>query len=360
MYNIIDFFSGAGGLGFGFKKTGDFNIALATDFWDTAIETYKENNPKTKTLVADMFELESAKIKELTGLDEFDLFIGGPPCQGFSTVGKRDSSDRRNTLFKEYLRIVGDLKPKIVVMENVKGILSMDSGSVRKSIINEFNSKGYRLEYKILNTSDFGVPQERERVIFIAVRKDLDIPIIFPEPTIIDMKNKITLKDAISDLPKLDSNQHKQAYEVKPLNDYQKLMRANSTNLNNHQYGGVSDKLAKMMTYIPEGLSAWEVDIPEDYKPVSGYGNTYARLDYNKPGMTITRNFACISSSRCIHPEQNRGLSAREAARIQSFPDQYSFCGNKTDISIQIGNAVSPILAEAIADSIKKMLSEIK
>lgn len=360
MYTCIDLFSGAGGFALGFKKAG-FKILAASDIWEIASKTYIKNHKEVNYLLKDINELNGSELLELAGISrgEVDVIIGGPPCQGFSTVGKRDEEDPRNLLFKEYVRIVDEISPKCFVMENVVGIISMNGGEIYKNIFKLFENIGYKLESRVLNAVDYGVPQNRERVIFIGTR--LNAKIKYPEKTHSESDNSlkpyITLEDAIGDLPIIESQETSESYDKPEKSYYQKLMREGVLNLTHHSCGKHSDKLLKMMEYISEGSSVWESeDIPIQLKPTSGYGNTYARLDSKMPGMTITRNFNCVSSSRCIHPKSNRGLTAREAARIQSFPDKYHFVGNKSEVALQIGNAVPPILAENIAMAIKKIL----
>lgn len=360
-YNCIELFAGSGGLGTGFENAG-FNIVSANDIWKSAADTYMANHKKVNYIVEDISKINGDILLKNTkySKDEIDVIIGGPPCQGFSTLGKRFIDDPRNKLFKEYVRIVNDIKPKIFVMENVSGILSMENGKVLENIIKSFNNIGYKLEYRLLNAAEYGVPQLRERTIFIGTR--LNMSIKFPKKThsLINekgYKKALTLWDAIGDLPQSDDLEFDN-YDKGPLNSFQKKMRKNSNGLFNHKPPTHNEKAKKMMQYISMGKSAWESDMPKELKPTSGYGNTYARLNANEPGMTITRNFACISSSRCIHPYLNRGLTAREAARIQSYPDNYIFKGSKTDIHIQIGNSVPPLLGEKIAEVVKEMLDD--
>lgn len=359
-FNCIELFAGSGGLGTGFSNAG-FNIIAANDVWKVAAETYKTNHTNVKYVIKDISQLTSEELLENTGYttQDIDVIIGGPPCQGFSTIGKRFIDDPRNKLFKEYVRLVNEIKPKFFVMENVAGILSMEGGKVLKNILKSFNDIGYKLEYRLLNAAEYGVPQQRERTIFIGTRTNVEIR--YPKKTHTLTKEKglipaLTLWDAIGDLPQSDTEEITN-YTQDPFNNYQTMMRKGSISINNHKPSVHNEKAYKLMKYIPEGKSAWEVKkIPSDLKPKSGYGNTYARLNSKEPAMTITRNFSCISSSRCIHPFLNRGLTAREAARIQSYPDSYVFKGSKTDIDIQIGNSVPPILGEKIALSIKEML----
>lgn len=362
-YNCVELFAGSGGLGTGFSNAG-FNIISANDVWDPAGKTYVANHPNVKYIVKDIAQLTGDELLDGTGYkkSDVDVIIGGPPCQGFSTLGKRFIDDPRNKLFKEYVRIVNEIRPKFFVMENVSGILSMEHGKVLKNILKSFNEIGYKLEYRLLNAAEYGVPQQRERTIFIGTR--LDIKIRYPEKTHsltgeAGYKKALTLWDAIGDLPQSDTEEIK-LYTEQPKNDFQKFIRNGAAELVNHKPPVHNEKAKNMMRYIPMGKSAWDVKetMPKEYMPTSGYGNTYARLNANEPGMTITRNFACISSSRCIHPYLNRGLTAREAARIQTYPDDYIFWGSKTDIHIQIGNSVPPILAEKIGEDIKNMLDE--
>ena len=362
-YNCVELFAGSGGLGTGFFNRG-FNIISANDIWKPAGDTYIANHPNVKYIVKDISELTGDELLEETGYskNDVDVIIGGPPCQGFSTLGKRFIDDPRNKLFKEYVRLVNDIKPKFFVMENVSGILSMEGGKVLDNILKSFNEIGYRLEYKLLNAAEYGVPQQRTRTIFIGTRTDIKIR--YPQKTHTLTGEKgllpaVTLWDAIGDLPQSDDDEIKE-YTCEPKNEYQKKIRNGAKTLMNHKPSEHNEKAKKLMKYIPMGKSAWDVEaeIPKELMPTSGYGNTYARLNANEPGMTITRNFACISSSRCIHPYLNRGLTAREAARIQSYPDNYIFKGSKSDIHLQIGNSVPPILAEKIADTIYEMLDE--
>lgn len=362
-YNCVELFAGSGGLGTGFINAG-FNIISANDIWEPAGKTYVANHPNVKYIVKDIAQLTGDELLEGTGYskNDVDVIIGGPPCQGFSTLGKRFIDDPRNKLFKEYVRIVNEIKPKFFVMENVSGILSMEDGKVLKNILKSFNDIGYKLKFKLLNAAEYGVPQQRERTIFIGTRTNIDIK--YPEKTHSLTNNKslkkaLTLWDAIGDLPQSDEEEITN-YTCEPTNEYQKKIRNGATKILNHKPTTHNTKAKNMMKYIPMGKSVWDVkdSIPKEYIPTSGYGNTYARLNANEPGMTITRNFSCISSSRCIHPYLNRGLTAREAARVQSYPDDYKFLGSKTDIHIQIGNSVPPLLGEVIGKTIKEMLDE--
>ncbi|HZK44123.1 MAG TPA: DNA cytosine methyltransferase [Syntrophomonadaceae bacterium] len=366
VFTAVDLFAGAGGFSLGFSKLG-FEVLLANDNWKAAAKTYKANHPETEFIFKDIEDLEVKEILDKTSKSrgEIDLIIGGPPCQGFSTVGKRFIDDPRNRLFKEYVRIVEGVYPKVFVMENVVGLTNMQKGKVLEQILSQFQSLGYKVQFKILNALDYGVPQIRERVVLIGTRYDIGIE--FPEPIIGESnlfsktQSRLTVMDAISDLPPVQAGETVEEYTIAPLNEYQEARRKDCEKITLHSAVSHNSKLLEMMDYIPDGGSIWNVeDLPEHLRPTSGYKNTYSRLDSREPGMTITRNFSCVSSSRCIHPLQNRGLTAREAARIQSFDDDYVFLGNKSDISLQIGNAVPPLLSEKIAESVQKMLEVIE
>lgn len=359
----MNYLQALAGLGTGFSKAG-FNIVSANDVWEPAARTYMANHPNTKFIIKDIAQINGNTLLDGTGYkkEDIDVIIGGPPCQGFSTLGKRFIDDPRNKLFKEYVRIVNDIKPKFFVMENVAGILSMQDGKVLENILSSFKEIGYVVEKRLLNAAEYGVPQTRERTIFIGTR--LNIEIKYPKKTFSltgdnGLPMAITFKEAVGDLP-LSETEEITNYITEPQNSYQRLIRGSSQKITNHKPPIHNEKAKKMMSLIPEGSSAWEVDMPEELKPTSGFGNTYARLNSNQPGMTITRNFSCISSSRCIHPFVNRGLTAREAARIQSYPDDYEFYGSKTDIQIEIGNSVPPLLAEEIGKTVKNMLDNNK
>jgi len=365
-FKCIDLFSGAGGFSNGFLKE-NFEIVLAIDNFDSAAKTYKRNHKNVNFINEDIRTINKKDILKKIHIDKekIDLIIGGPPCQGFSTVGKRSSNDLRNELFKEYVRIVKYINPEYFVMENVTGILNIDRGKFLDRIISSFKNIGYNIKYKTLNAVNYGIPQNRERVIFIGSKNNEEIT--FPEPTHsnendlfsqgINLQRELTLWDAISDLPEIEAGEQITNYKTEPKNNYQKSRRKNSKKLTLHKASNHGKKTVKMMKYIPEGKSVWEVEnIPDEYMPNSGYKNTYARLESNVPGMTITRNFSCVSSSRCIHPFQDRGLTSREAARIQSFDDDFIFEGTKSKIALQIGNAVPPILAKKVAKKIKSML----
>jgi len=370
---IIDLFAGAGGLSLGFKKAG-FEIVLSNEIDEWASETYKRNHPSTIVITKDIQEIKDLKkFKKKYELSNIEGIIGGPPCQGFSLAGKRDNNDPRNSLFKEFIRFVIFFKPKFFVMENVKGLLSAKTKKGEKVydiIIKEFNKAGYNVGTKILNSSHYGVPQERERLIFIGFKKDIEYKsdLIFPKQKI----NKfISTEEAISDLPLINAGEgeEKQKYTKSAKNKYQKIMRTRSNNVYNHVAMRHTERIIERFKQIKWGQSV--KDVPFEHSAVkrnnpkikSGkvFSQNNMRVNPKRPCPTIAASF----QSNFIHPYLNRNFTAREGARLQSFPDNYIFSGKRTTMSWekklsqyqQIGNSVPPIMAEAIANSIKNYLN---
>ena len=386
MIEVVDLFSGAGGLTFGFQNTiknnkfvsrNDFNIRFANEFNHDAAEAFRQNYPRVTMIEEDIANIDEHFLKS-KGISSkrVDLVIGGPPCQSFSTVGKRQY-DKRAKMYREYRRILSFIQPKMFVFENVYGLLTMkneQNGPIIRNVKESFNdlssfgeASGYDVYTKLINAKDFGVPQNRERVFLIGIRKDLKIKFewTFPEET--TLNNEITLRDAISDLPILGNNEQKNNYICEPRTEYQALLRGNQTELLNHVSRNHGERLQKIMRALGEGQGKNDINrmvedgiLDKDLYLTSGYNNTYGRLWWDKPSTTITNNLSTPSSLRCIHPEQNRALTAREGARIQSFPDNYKFVGGLQAINTQIGNAVPPILSIHLANRIKKFFEENK
>ena len=280
------------------------------------------------------------------------MIVGGPPCQSYSTLGKRQMDERAN-LFMQYKRILTILNPKAFVFENVSGILSMDKGRLFERIKSEFESLGYQLKYKLLDAVDYGVPQHRERVILVGFKGENRFE--YPQPTYGEgLKPYITLEEAIGDLPSIKSGQTNNTFDSSVSNDFLNFVRKSDETMTEHSAPKNGEHLIKIMEALKDGQSKDE--LPEDIRPKSGYGNTYAKLWWKKPSTTITRNFACPSSSRCIHPRDSRAMSIREGARLQSFPDDYKFYGSDGMKRLEIGNAVPPLLSKVIAEQMLKAL----
>lgn len=402
---IVDLFSGAGGLTFGFyyrlvngqfiRTDNQFIFANENDIH--AANAYTQNYPEISMQACDIQTLTKSKIKKLIGDHKIDIIIGGPPCQSFSTIGQR-KFDEKAKLYTQYLRMLKIIQPKMFLFENVKGMLSMreqiskldenkqqvfaDNGEpvtvpgrfIIDIINKQFNkirgAQGYTIVgKKVLNAKDFGVPQNRERLFLIGVRNDLvgRIHWDFPNPTHGDnLADYLTISEAISDLPVLIEGGRESQYDRPPDNDYQILMRGNNEYLSHHFCGKHNDKMRQVIAAVIPGEGrpyinklVEEGKLPPECKLTSGYNNTYGRLVADQPSPTITNNMCIPSALRCIHYEQNRELSPREGARIQSFPDWFIFDGARVDVTKQIGNAVPPILAMAMARKIEEALENL-
>jgi len=360
-YRVIDLFAGAGGLSYGFAKDEEFEIVAANEIEYDMAQTYKLNHPNIKIYNCDIKDFGLENLQNDFGIKkgDIDLIIGGPPCQAYSTVGKRLLNDPRGQLFQEYYRVLKELEPTAFIFENVKGLLSMSRGELFKTIISLFESLGYRVYHKVLNSADYGVPQIRERVIIVGTK--LNKLYSFPTPTHTnshnlfdsDLKPYLTLSEAIGDLPFIKSGEESFEYASEPQNEFQRLMRIDAPKkLMDHNAPKNNEKLVKIMELLPDGGTPQ--DLPEELRPKRGFKNTYCRLWWNRPSTTITRNLSTPSSSRCIHPKAPRALTTREGARIQCFPDNYIFYGSRSSKNLQIGNAVPTFLSIALKESIKE------
>lgn len=352
-YKIVDLFAGVGGLSYGFSQLDEFEIIMANEIDQDISKAYSLNHPDVNMLNCDICDLTEAVIMEAIGTAAIDIVVGGPPCQSYSTLGKRQLDDRAN-LFMQYKRVLSIIKPKAFVFENVSGILSMDRGNLFKNVRREFEELGYKLKYKVLNAVDYGIPQQRERVILVGFLNENNYE--YPAPTHGEgLIPYVTLKDAIGDLPALNSGETNNSYASDISNAFLAFVRkSGATKLTEHSAPKSRAHMLKIMQALQDGQT--KDDLPKDLRPKSGYCNTYAKLWWNKPSTTITRNFACPSSSRCIHPRDSRALTNREGARIQSFPDDYKFYGTGSKQRLEIGNAVPPLLSVAIAKEMLKCL----
>lgn len=383
---LVDFFSGAGGLTCGLNMAG-FQSILGSDIHPTYATTFAKNHPSTHVVTNDIRELSEHDILKLTGLKpgELDLIAGGPPCQGFSINAPiRTLDDQRNHLFKEYLRIAEILKPKAILIENVPGIVSLGKGTAVQAIYAHLKKMGYTVDHRILFAGHYGVPQMRFRTIFIALRDSTKIE--FPEPThnatavanfagarelcikvpplfAQELKNKTTVWDALSDLPELALGQliDDVEYTKPPQSEFQKILREGSTKIFNHGCAKLGKANLERLKHIPQGGS-WR-DIPHDLLPAglqrarrSDHTKRYGRLHPDELCSTILTKCDPHWGS-FFHPTQDRAISVREAARIQSFPDHYVFTGSLTEQFEQVGNAVPPLMAKAIGETIKRLIS---
>ncbi|MBE6915692.1 MAG: DNA cytosine methyltransferase [Ruminococcaceae bacterium] len=324
----ISLFTGAGGLDIGFKEAG-FKGLLASDIMPQAKDTYDFNFPDETYLLKDIRKLSIAEIKSFIGNKKVDVIIGGPPCQGFSNMGNKNSADPRNMLFESYVKIVDAIRPKCFVFENVKGLYTMFEGRYFSQVVKAFLSIGYNLHYSMLDTSNYGVPQKRERIFIVGTTSDDQF--LFPEHSNTSygtIKSFINVGEAINDLT------------------YKGEEVANHIALNH------SEVVVRRYKLIPEGGKLPKPEeLPEDIRR-KNFGNTYTRLHRNELSSTIVPG----NNALPVHPVLNRSLTPREGARIQTFPDYYIFKGDRRSQCIQVGNAVPPLIAAKIADCVRHFI----
>ncbi len=345
-YNAVDIFSGAGGMSVGASMAGiEVIVAIENDKYAAA--TFEANHPKAKIIKNDIREICLDKKYK----NPFILF-GGPPCQGFSTSNTktRNSDNTNNSLFYEYIRQVNELTPEWFVFENVEGIKSFDNGTVIDKLEEEFQKLGYTTKWDVLTASDYGVPQNRNRFFMIGNRLGIDF--IFPEKH----TKVVTVNEALEDLPKLKNGDSYDNLDYKDIvaNSYAKLMRGNSEKVSQNYVSRNREYVLERYKHIKPGEN-WKAipdELMKNYKDKNNcHSGIYKRLDPNNPSVVI----ANYRKNMLIHPFENRGLSVREAARIQSFPDSFIFKGNLSFQQQQIGNAVPPLLAKAIFEQIIKL-----
>lgn len=323
----IDLFCGAGGLSYGFSLAG-FETVFAVEYNTIYGETYHKNFPNVDLHIGDIQDIPNTFIEKLKN-KKIDIIIGGPPCQGFSlagNIGRLFLDDKRNHLFLEYVRFVEIIQPKMFVLENVASMVTHNKGNTIKEIINKFNALGYQIQYKVLNAVNYNVPQERRRVFIVGTKNN----VVFEFPK--ECKKIITIKEAIDDLPCLNSGE--------------------SSTIPLHYAMHHSEQMLKKMSYVKDGGN--RNDIPNEIRPRSGDNRKYIRYNSNKPSFCVTGDMRKI-----FHYSQNRALTCRELARLQTFPDDYIFYGSTIDIQQQIGNAVPCNLAYAIAVECRRSLSNV-
>jgi len=336
-HNFIDLFSGAGGLMRGFIDAG-YKPLFSVEMWEPAVETHKLNYPDIKLFAEDIRTIDNERLSKYRG--KVDVIVGGPPCQGFSTIGKRLVKDPRNELVFEFIRFVETIQPKVFLMENVRGLLSSDGGKIKNAIEAEFDSVGYNVLSKVLCAADFGVPQIRNRVFFLGIRKDLGIKPSFPASKF--SKNEYaTVGDAINDLVGKENT------------------------IPNHVPMKHNAIVEARIRCIKEGEGIPKGGLPDsvshgsrsDYKDneIKNFSHVYRRLSRFRPATTMVPGHNAFP----LHPTENRSLTVREAARIQTFPDDVIFCGTRQNQCIQVGNAVPVMLASALAEHIHNILEEV-
>lgn len=376
-YTSIDLFSGCGGLTKGFEYAGVQSL-LASDIDENCKKTFIRNFPNTPFLCKDITEVTKEEVDELLNGHAPDLILGGPPCQGFSLANKhrnKVADDPRNKLFYGFVKFINWYSPKAFVMENVKGLLSMKNGQIIQTILDAFahaGTHGYRVACKTLKASEYGVPQNRERVIIIGFRQDLELGPTYPMPYMMD--HPITVNEAIMDLPQIEAGEGtvQTDYTCAIQNPYQHWMRAKSTHVFNHVAMKHTARLIARFKAIHPGeslIDVWDTHgavkrgAPAEKSTIK-FSQNNQRLFGNQPAPTIAASF----QSNFIHPHLNRNFTAREGARLQSFPDDFIFEGMRTKMSWekglsqyqQIGNAVPVLMAYAIAENIVHQLDQLQ
>jgi len=385
VYRSLDLFSGCGGLSSGLswarnKNASRIELAAAIDNWPAACDSFEVNlGLRPHVTGVNQFSVASA----VASAGPFDVVVGGPPCQGFSTVGKRVLDDPRNQLVRAYLDAIELAAPSAFLMENVTGFTTFQNGGLMREVIANATALGYSCSAGIVLASFHGVPQRRRRFVLVGVR---GANYTFPGGAIRSDQSSSELIDSLSsnlqvdekpgqgveswtfdeatgDLPPLNAGESSTEYARPPQNDLQQWFRERGGGLQLHSAVSHSKQFVEMMSYIPPGKSALDPEvfskIPEAIRPTSGYPNSYARIRGDRPAPTITRNFTTPSSANCIHPHEDRALSMREGARCQSFPDWYEFRGTKDEQRLQIGNAVPPLLAKSLGESLLDALDSV-
>ena len=343
--NVVDMFSGCGGLSLGFQMAG-YNIKGMIDFDEDSLETAEANNLAEHYLNLDLFkENWLEKFLNQINFNEVDIIVAGPPCQGFSLTGPRKLDDKRNQLYKAVYDLVSKSKPKAFLIENVKGMATLYKGKVKEDIVKQFSSLGYYVSTKILNSKDFGVPQSRERLFYIGLK---DKSFNFPSP-LFEEGEYVTCREALDDLPSLENLVETSAYSSNETSDYQKLIKNASRELKNHQPTKHTEEVISVIKQVPEGGN--HKDLPPGVGESRKFNEAWTRYDGNKPSRTID-----TGHRNHFHYEYHRVPSVRENCRLQSFPDTFEICGSKTSQNKQIGNAVPVLLAKILAEEIYEQI----
>lgn len=346
---FIDLFSGCGGLSYGFEQAG-FECVLGVDKEKSALETFELNHPNAKGMNLDLSNKGSI-VDVLAHVDnkKIDLIVAGPPCQGFSLTGKRQETDKRNTLFYSVFELAKKLEPQAIVIENVPGIATLYEGKARDAILSEFEKLGYSVSEKLIYAPDYGVPQIRKRMFFVGLRnKNFQFPVAMLNPN-----EYIGCKSAIGDLPSLENNlgANELDYEKNAFTNYQKKMRSKSDKIYNHIGTKHTELVKNVIAQVPEGGN--HKDLPPGVGDSRKFNEAWTRYHSEKPSKTID-----TGHRNHFHYKWNRVPTVRENARLQSFPDDFVFLGSKTQQYRQVGNAVPPLLGEVIGYQLLKYLTD--
>lgn len=348
-YNIIDLFCGCGGLSKGFEEAG-YRTLLGVDIEQSALNTFEKNHEGAIGMNLDLSAPDSFdKIDQVVNGRNIDVIIGGPPCQGFSLTGPRNFEDERNKLYLAMIETVRRYQPQAFLIENVPGMANLYKGAVKDEIIKRFTEMGYNVNCKIVCAADYGVPQIRKRLVFVGLKQST-VKYEFPTP-ILKEKDYVTCKQAIADLPSLvdELGTEVASYSSEPQTTFQKLMRGDCNVLYNHVAVNHKDFVKKIIAQVPDGGNY--KDLPEGVGTSRNFHMAWTRYASNKPSRTID-----TGHRNNFHYKWNRCPTVRESARLQSFPDDFVFTGNKTQQNRQVGNAVPVLLAYALAKQILKYL----
>lgn len=373
----VDLFCGSGGLSDGLGMAG-FKTAFAVDMDKIAAATFAKNHPETEVAVSDIAKIKSSDILSAANGQEIDLLTGGPSCQGYSTHGKRQADDPRNFLFEHFIRLAKGVRPKWILIENVQGLLTYQKGHFKTLITNKLRDLGYDVDVRVLCAADYGVPQMRRRILFIATRTGE--PISFPAPTHADYSKPdvlpfhhltpyITVGEALADLPSLNGSRTTDAnYSQSPKTEFLGYVRDGVRKLTLHEAATLSEQAAEIAKHVGEGKGLRDVPVeslPERFQRMRRISTgelrrdcttLYYRLSRNRPAYTITCYFRNVASGPFLHPTEDRSLSYREAARLMSFRDSYEF--ETKSLARQIGNAVPPLLAKAVGEHLLQLMGK--
>lgn len=358
-YIGIDLFAGVGGLSYGLSAAG-FDMRLGIESDPNASFNLKKNNKNIEILTIDIHKVDPSQIMKLECFQDqgIDIIVGGPPCQGFSQSNRRTHqiANPSNNLYKEYFKFIRTIKPEVFFLENVEGLMTLNKGEIFNDILHIGTKLGYNLQWNVVNSENFGVPQRRKRIIIIGTKNTTSISFLN-----INVNKIITVREAIDDLPLIENGNEKDILNYSKssqLSNYQNKMRINASNsVSNNLTSRNGDLIIERYKFIPQGGN-WK-DIPSylffNYKnPQNCHGSIYYRLKWDEPSVVLS-NFR---KNMLIHPEYHRGLSVREAARLQSFPDSYIFYGRLDYQQQLVANAVPPLLAEGIGRKISFYLKE--
>lgn len=383
-FSLIDLFAGTGAFSKGFENStnAEYRTVFCNDLLPIATQTAQANHPDARCVAGDIRKLRRSQVAEAIGIKrgDLDVIIGGPPCQGFSSIRPFRSSledDPRNSLFEEFASFVNYFRPRAFIIENVVGLATHRDGMIIEAMQTCFDALGYDSDWRILNAANYGIPQRRERLIFIGLPRGTAVT--FPPPThksngsTIGLKDRcrmmrpaddslfsrapvldesITVDEAIGDLPSIGSGEESLSYDKPPQNAYQAARRKSLEKLTLHGSTGHTAKMLEIIKHSGPNINS----IPP-HLISSGFSSCYSRLAPDSPAVTITVNFVHPASNRCIHPHLDRALTPREGARLQSFDDDFIFKGNRSQIVKQIGNAVPPLLGKVIGEHVASLIA---